>query len=77
MMRGWIELALGDDPVRDRAGVVALLEHVCFSCMISLVNGHRTAPEVGEELERAARLLLDGKRSSSSKRSAQRSGSAG
>jgi AcrR family transcriptional regulator len=77
MMREWIELALGDASVRDRAGVVAVLEHVCFSCMISLVNGHRTAPEVGEELERAARLLLDGKRSSSSKRSAQRSGSAG
>jgi AcrR family transcriptional regulator len=59
MMRGWIELALGDDPVRDRAGVVALLEHVCFSCMISLVNGHRSPREVGDELERAARLLLD------------------
>jgi AcrR family transcriptional regulator len=60
MMREWIELALGGAPVRDRAGVVAVLEHVCFSCMISLVNGHRNPREVGEELERTARLLLDG-----------------
>jgi AcrR family transcriptional regulator len=59
MMREWIELALGDAPVRDREGVVAVLEHVCFSCMISLVNGHRSPREVGLELERTARLLLD------------------
>jgi AcrR family transcriptional regulator len=58
MMREWIGVALGDAPVRDREGVVAVLEHVCFSCMISLVNGHRTPREVGEELERTARLLL-------------------
>jgi len=58
MMRGWIELALGDAPVRDREGIVAVLEHVCFSCMISLVQGHRTPREVGEELDRTARLLL-------------------
>jgi len=58
MLRGWIELALGDAPVRDRAGVVALLEHVCFSCMLSLVQGHRTPREVGDELDRTARLLL-------------------
>jgi AcrR family transcriptional regulator len=58
MMREWIELALGDAPVRDREGIVAVLEHVCFSCMISLVNGHRTPREVGEELERTAQLLL-------------------
>jgi AcrR family transcriptional regulator len=58
MMRDWIGLALGDASVRDREGVVAVLEHVCFSCMISLVNGQRTPREVGEELERTARLLL-------------------
>jgi AcrR family transcriptional regulator len=56
MMRDWIGLAIGDAPVRD--GVVAVLEHVCFSCMISLVNGQRTPREVGDELERTARLLL-------------------
>jgi AcrR family transcriptional regulator len=58
MMRGWIELALGDAAVRDREGAVAVLEHVCFSCMISLVQGHRTPREVGDELDRTARLLL-------------------
>jgi AcrR family transcriptional regulator len=58
MMRGWIELALGDEPVRDRDEIVAVLEHVCFSCMISLVQGQRTPREVGDELERTARLLL-------------------
>jgi AcrR family transcriptional regulator len=58
MMREWIELALGDAEVPDREGAIAVLEHVCFSCMISLVNGHRTPREVGEELGRTARLLL-------------------
>jgi hypothetical protein len=58
MMREWIELALGDATVRDREGVVSVLEHVCFSCMISLVQGQRTPREVGDELERTARLLL-------------------
>jgi AcrR family transcriptional regulator len=58
MMRGWIELALGGASVRDRDGVVGVLEHVCFSCMISLVQGHRTPREVGDELARTARLLL-------------------
>jgi hypothetical protein len=38
---------------------VAVLEHVCFSCMISLVNGQRSPREVGLELERTAKLLLD------------------
>lgn len=58
MMRDWIELALGDAPIPDREGVIAVLEHVCFSCMISFVQGHRSAREVGDELERTARLLL-------------------
>jgi len=59
MLRDWIELALGSAPVRDREGAVAVLEHVCFSCMISLVNGQRSPREVGLELERTAKLLLD------------------
>jgi AcrR family transcriptional regulator len=58
MMREWIELALGDAAVRDREQVIAVLEHVCFSCMISLVQRQRSPREVGEELERTARLLL-------------------
>ena len=58
MLREWIGLALGDAAVSDREAVIAVLEHVCFSCMISLVNGHRTPRQVGAELERTARLLL-------------------
>lgn len=57
-MRGWIDLALGDAPVRDREGVVSVLEHLCFAHMITLANGQRTPQQVGAELECAARLLL-------------------
>jgi AcrR family transcriptional regulator len=60
MLREWIELALGDAEVRDREGVIAVLQHVCFSSMIMLVNGQRSPHEVGEELARAVRLLLPG-----------------
>ena len=58
MMRDWIVQALGDAEVADREGVVAVLRHVCFSCMIMLVNGQRSPHEVGEELARCTRLLL-------------------
>jgi AcrR family transcriptional regulator len=58
MMREWIDLALGDTPLPDREGVIAVLQHVCFSCMITLANGQKSAREVGDELARSARLLL-------------------
>jgi hypothetical protein len=58
MIRARIDRPLGDTAVRDREGVVAVLEHVCFSCMISLAQGQRTPREVGNELDRSARLLL-------------------
>ena len=58
MMREWIEVALGDAEVPDRDGVTMVLQHVCFSCMIMLVNGQRSPHDVGEELARATRLLL-------------------
>jgi AcrR family transcriptional regulator len=58
MLRTRVDLARGDAAVRDREGVVAVLEHVCFSCMISLAQGQRTPREVGNELDRSARLLL-------------------
>jgi hypothetical protein len=54
----WIDLALGDTPLPDREGVIAVLQHVCFSCMITLANGQKSAREVGDELARSARLLL-------------------
>jgi len=60
MLREWIEVALGDAAVPDREGVARVLEHVCFSCMIMLVNGQRSPREVGEELVRSVRLLLPG-----------------
>jgi len=47
MMRDWIDVALGDARVPDREVRLAVLEHVCFSCMISFVQGHRTPREVG------------------------------
>jgi AcrR family transcriptional regulator len=62
MLREWIELALGDAEVPDREGVARVLQHVCFSCMIMLVNGQRSPREVGEELVHAVRLLLPGER---------------
>jgi AcrR family transcriptional regulator len=58
MLRVWIELALGDAQVPDRDGVALVLQHVCFSCMLMLVNGQRSPQQVGDELARAARLLL-------------------
>ena len=57
-MAGWLDGALGTGFSGDRAGVIDLLQHVCFSCMMSMVTGARTALEVGGELERAAHLLL-------------------
>jgi AcrR family transcriptional regulator len=58
MQRDWILQALGDAPVEDREGVIRVLQHVCFSCMIMLANGQRTPQQVGEELARCTRLLL-------------------
>ena len=58
MLEDWIDVALAEEPVRDREGVIEVLQHVCFSCMIGVANGSRTPRSVGDELERAARLLL-------------------
>ena len=58
MMRDWLGVALGDDDVPDRDGVVSVLEHVFFSTMIGLVNGRRTPDEIRRELTRAVRVVL-------------------
>jgi TetR/AcrR family transcriptional regulator, cholesterol catabolism regulator len=58
MMRRWLDLAVGDDEVPDRDEIGEVLEHVFFSTMIGLVNGRRGPSDVGDQLERAARLLL-------------------
>jgi len=48
----------GVDPAA-QDDIVAVLGHVWHSALVSWVNGRITIEEVGAELERAARLLLD------------------
>ena len=57
-MRVWIDSALGSTEVADRGAVVAILESVMFSGMVSLVMGSQSPSDVGDDLERAARTLL-------------------
>jgi AcrR family transcriptional regulator len=57
-MRVWIDSALGDADVEDRDAVVAILEAVMFSGMVSLVTGSQSPSDVGDDLARAARTLL-------------------
>jgi len=42
------------------AGVTAVLRHVWYSALLSWANGRTDIHQVGDELERAARLLLAG-----------------
>jgi len=57
-MREWIDSALGGVEIEDRDVVVAILESVWFSGVVGLVNGWRSPLEIGDDLERAVRLLL-------------------
>jgi TetR/AcrR family transcriptional regulator, cholesterol catabolism regulator len=57
-MQRWVDLALGDTEVADRAEVVRILEAVMFANMVGLVTGGRTPADIADELERAARTLL-------------------
>jgi AcrR family transcriptional regulator len=57
-MATWIDTALGSREIDDRQAVIAILESVIFACMVGLVTGRRQPSEIGDELERAARLLL-------------------
>jgi AcrR family transcriptional regulator len=58
MMRRWMDLAVREEEVPDRDGVIEVLEHVFFSGMIGLVNGRCTPGDLRRQVERAARLLL-------------------
>jgi TetR/AcrR family transcriptional regulator, cholesterol catabolism regulator len=58
MMQGWLDHALSGTDVAERDAVIEILEHVFFSTMVSVVTGRRQPREVGDQLERAARLLL-------------------
>lgn len=57
-MAGWIDVAIGTGSVVDRAAVIEVLEHVCFSSLISIARGRDTPAAMGERLALTARLLL-------------------
>jgi AcrR family transcriptional regulator len=59
-MRLWIDSALGDCTLDARDDVVAILEAVMFSGMVSLVISPQSASDIGDTLERATRTLLRG-----------------
>jgi AcrR family transcriptional regulator len=56
--RRWIDLALGDGDFGDREPIVRILEAVLFANMVGLVTGGRAPREIADELELAARTLL-------------------
>ena len=58
MVEAWIGIALGDAEVPERDAVIQVMEHVCFSTIISLAGGRHTAADATTELATAARLLL-------------------
>ena len=57
--RRWIDLALGDGELGNRDAIVRILEAVLFANMVSLVTGGRAPGEIADELELAARTLLE------------------
>ena len=58
LVSGTVSAAIADDDVDDREGVVLALGYVWLGALVSWLNGRNTLPQVGDELERAARLLL-------------------
>jgi AcrR family transcriptional regulator len=54
----WIDLALGDLDVPNRASVIEVLEAVCLANLIGLVGGRTTLADFGGRLERAAQAVL-------------------
>ena len=57
-MRMWIDSALGSTEVPERDAVIAILEAVLLTGLVTLVLGNRSPADIGDDLERAARLLL-------------------
>ena len=57
-MRMWIDSALGTTEVPRRDAVIAILEAVLLTGLVTLVLGNRSPADIGDDLERAARLLL-------------------
>jgi AcrR family transcriptional regulator len=57
--RRWVDLALGDREIGDRDAIVRILEAVLFANMVGLVTGGRAPGDIADELELAARTLLE------------------
>ena len=57
--RRWIDLALGDGELGNRDAIVRILEAVLFANMVGLVTGGRAPGEIADELELAARTVLE------------------
>ena len=57
-MREWVDSALGQTEVPDREAVVSVLEAVLLAGLVSLVMGANSPADIGDDLERATRLLL-------------------
>jgi AcrR family transcriptional regulator len=57
--RRWVDLALGESQIGDRDAIVRILEAVLFANMVGLVTGGRAPGDIADELELAARTLLE------------------
>jgi len=57
-MREWVDSALGPAEVSDREAMVSILEAVLLTGLVSLVMGDNSPSDIGDDLERAVRLLL-------------------
>jgi AcrR family transcriptional regulator len=57
-MAGWIDVAIGAEAVANRDAIIEVLEHVCFSSLISIARGRDTPSAMGERLALTAQLLL-------------------
>ncbi|HMC53439.1 MAG TPA: TetR family transcriptional regulator [Acidimicrobiales bacterium] len=57
-VEGTIDRAIGDDTVSDRDGIIRVLGFVWQGALVVWLNGRGSLAQVGNELERAARLLL-------------------
>lgn len=56
--RDWLDLAIGERELADRAAIVRTLELVLYASMISRANGQMTTDQMRATLDDTARLLL-------------------
>jgi AcrR family transcriptional regulator len=57
-VEGTVDRAIGEEPVGDREGIIRVLGYVWQGALVVWLNGRGSLAQVGNELERAARLLL-------------------